>query len=50
MVKSSVRVIIRTRPTANFASKNITIDEDKGVSPLISEFISPSLYYFNDCL
>ena len=33
MVKSSVRVIIRTRPTANFASKNITIDEDKGVSP-----------------
>ncbi|OMJ90760.1 hypothetical protein SteCoe_6838 [Stentor coeruleus] len=29
MVKSSIRVIIRTRPTANFASKNLKIDIEK---------------------
>ena len=32
MVKQAVKVLIRTRPTANFASKNIQINEDKGVS------------------
>ncbi len=31
MVKQAVKVVIRTRPTANFASKNVAINEDKGV-------------------
>ena len=29
MVKSSIKVAIRTRPTANFASKNLKIDLDQ---------------------
>jgi kinesin family protein 6/9 len=28
MVKSAVKVIVRTRPTSNFASKNIDINTD----------------------
>ena len=28
--KQSVRVIIRTRPTADFASKNLEVDPSKG--------------------
>ena len=28
MVKTPIKVIIRTRPTANFAYKNITINEN----------------------
>jgi kinesin family protein 6/9 len=30
MVKAPIKVIIRTRPTVNFASKNIQIDENSG--------------------
>jgi kinesin family protein 6/9 len=30
MPKQAVKVIIRTRPTANFASKNLVIDQAKG--------------------
>lgn len=30
MVKTPIKVIIRTRPTANFAYKNIKIDENSG--------------------
>lgn len=30
MVKTPVKVIIRTRPSANFAYKNIKIDENSG--------------------
>jgi kinesin family protein 6/9 len=30
MVKSPVKVIVRARPTVNFASKNLRIDEDTG--------------------
>jgi len=30
MVKAPVKVFIRARPTTQFASKNITIDEEKG--------------------
>lgn len=33
--KSSVKVLIRTRPTANFASKNIQIDPTNQVILLI---------------
>jgi kinesin family protein 6/9 len=29
MVKSAVKVVIRTRPTANFASKNLKLDLEK---------------------
>ena len=29
MVKSAVKVIVRTRPTANFASKNLKLDIEK---------------------
>lgn len=29
MVKSAVKVAIRTRPTANFASKNLKLDLEK---------------------
>jgi len=30
MLKAPVKVFIRARPTTQFASKNITIDEEKG--------------------
>jgi hypothetical protein len=30
MVKQAVKVLIRTRPTADFASKNLVIDQNKG--------------------
>ena len=30
MVKQAVKVLIRTRPTADFASKNLIIDQNKG--------------------
>ena len=30
MVKAPIKVIIRTRPTVNYASKNIDIDENTG--------------------
>ena len=30
MVKQAVKVVIRTRPTADFASKNLHIDPAKG--------------------
>jgi len=30
MPKQAVKVLIRTRPTANFASKNLVIDQAKG--------------------
>jgi len=33
MRKQSVKVVIRTRPTPNFASKNIQIDPVNSVSP-----------------
>jgi hypothetical protein len=32
MVKQAVKVVIRARPTANFASKNIKFDPMAGVS------------------
>lgn len=32
MVKQAVKVIVRARPTANFASKNIKIDSLLGVN------------------
>lgn len=32
MVKESVKVVIRTRPTPNFATKNIQIDPINSVS------------------
>jgi hypothetical protein len=32
MVKHNVKVVIRTRPTANFASKNLQIDTSSNVS------------------
>lgn len=31
MVKQAVKVVIRARPTANFASKNIKLDTTGGV-------------------
>ena len=31
MVKQAVKVVIRTRPTADFASKNLTITPQTGV-------------------
>lgn len=34
MVKQAVKVVIRTRPTSNFASKNMNIDANTGVSYL----------------
>ena len=37
MVKHSVRVVIRTRPTADFASKNIKIDSAQGTINLSCE-------------
>lgn len=33
MVKHNVKVVIRTRPTANFASKNLQIDPASPVTP-----------------
>jgi hypothetical protein len=33
MVKNTVKVVIRTRPTNNFCSKNISIDPIHSVSP-----------------
>ncbi len=33
MVKQAVKVVIRARPTANFASKNIKLDPLTGVNP-----------------
>ena len=30
MVKAPIKVIIRTRPTVNYASKNIDIEESTG--------------------
>lgn len=35
MVKHQVKVVIRTRPTANFASKNIQIDPLASVNNII---------------
>jgi hypothetical protein len=32
MVKHNVKVVIRSRPTANFASKNLQIDAQTNVS------------------
>jgi len=32
MVKQSVKVVIRTRPTSNFASKNLQVDPTNSVS------------------
>jgi hypothetical protein len=37
MVKHNVRVVIRTRPTANFASKNLQIDPLTNVSDNYSD-------------
>lgn len=34
--KESIKVVIRTRPTPDFASKNINIDPSTQVSKLIS--------------
>lgn len=36
MVKQAVKVVVRARPTANFASKNIKIDTATGVSSKMS--------------
>ena len=36
MVKQAVKVVIRARPTANFASKNIKLDPLTGVCPLLT--------------
>ena len=36
MVKHNVKVVIRTRPTANFASKNLQIDTTSNVSSHLS--------------
>jgi kinesin family protein 6/9 len=30
MVKQAVKVVIRTRPTSNFASKNMNVDVNNG--------------------
>lgn len=35
MVKQAVKVLVRSRPTANFASKNIKIDPLTGVKTFI---------------
>ena len=37
MVKQAVKVVIRTRPTADFASKQIKIDTAKGTINLTQE-------------
>lgn len=37
MVKQAVKVVIRTRPTADFASKNVKIDPAKGTIGLTTE-------------
>ena len=34
MVKQAVKVVVRARPTANFASKNIKIDPLTGVNTI----------------
>jgi hypothetical protein len=44
MVKKAIKVVIRTRPTANFASKNIQIDPINSVNHYyISLSTHPSL-------
>ena len=37
MSKQAVKVVIRTRPTADFAQKNIEIDPTKGVIKMMFE-------------
>ena len=47
MVKTRVKVFVRTRPTINFASKNIEIDEPTGkISITIPK--SPEKGYVNN--
>ena len=42
MVKHNVKVVIRTRPTANFASKNLQIDTTSNVSDKRSLNLNPA--------
>jgi hypothetical protein len=42
MVRHNVKVVIRTRPTANFASKNLYIDPS---SQVLAPALKP-LYFF----
>ena len=47
MVKQAVKVLIRARPTASFASKNIKLDPLTGVSlTLMSHNIDDCGYYW----
>ncbi len=53
MVKHNVKVVIRTRPTANFASKNLHIDTTSNVSlPLHLPSLPLHESYFHplDCI
>lgn len=47
MVKHNVKVVIRTRPTANFASKNLQIDTSTNVS--FSGYVCNWLYLAYKC-
>ena len=42
MVKHNVKVVIRTRPTANFASKNLQIDTTSNVIDNRSLYLNPA--------
>lgn len=33
--ETTIRVVLRTRPTQNFATKNISLDSIENVNPLI---------------
>ena len=46
MVKAPIKVIIRTRPTVNYASKNIDIDEASGKITVNIPKLAESGYFF----
>ena len=50
MVKHNVKVVIRTRPTANFASKNLHIDTTSNVSITLPSLpLHESYFHPLDC-
>ena len=49
MVKAPIKVIIRSRPTVNYASKNIEIDENTGkISINIPKQADSGSYFYLD--
>ena len=49
--KESIKVVIRTRPTPDFASKNINIDQNTQVSfaaKCLLDMIMEPIYLFTD--